>query len=211
MTAAPAARGGLEYWTRRADELGARAVVNIDHPPGRDLEALTAEHRRVLLPALAALLDGTERVVCDLGCGAGRFTADFAALVGGRAIGVEPVAKLRALAPQARGVSYRTLQQDGRLPLRDGEADVVVTVTVLGGLVAEGELAQTAAEVRRVLRPGGLVCLAESVSRSPQSGHWAPRTVAAYCSAFAWAGLVEVAQFDDAGDPISVLAGRAGT
>ncbi|MSO42136.1 MAG: class I SAM-dependent methyltransferase [Solirubrobacterales bacterium] len=210
MPVASAARGGLEYWTRRAEELGARAVVNIEHPVGRDLEDLTAEHRSVVLPALAALLDGTERVVCDLGCGAGRFTADFAALVGGRAIGVEPVAALRALAPQAPGVSYRALQPDGRLPLHDGEADVVVTVTVLGGLVAEGELAQTAAEVRRVLRPGGLLYFAESVSRSRQYEHWAPRTLEAYRSAFPWADLAEVAQFDDAKDPISVLAGRAG-
>jgi SAM-dependent methyltransferase len=212
LTAAPGPRGGLEsleYWTRRTEELGARAVVNFHHPDDRDLEALTAEHRRVLLPALEALLDGSERVVCDLGCGAGRFTADLAALIGGRAIGVEPVAALRALAPRAPGVSYRGLRRDGRLPLFDDEADVVVTVTVLGGLVAEGELAATAAEVRRVLRPGGLVYLAESVSGSSSYEHWAARTVAAYRSAFPWADLVEVAQFDDAGDPISVLAGRA--
>ena len=147
MTGAPAAPGGVEYWTRRTEELGARAVVNFDHPADRDLEAVTAEHRLVLLPALAALLDGTERVVCDLGCGAGRFTADFAALIGGRAIGVEPVAALRELAARAPGVSYRGLRGDGRLPLCDGEADVVVTVTVLGGLVADGELGKTAAQV----------------------------------------------------------------
>lgn len=209
MTGAPAAAAGLEYWARRTEELGARAVVNVDHPADRDLEALTAEHRQVLLPALAALLDGTERVVCDLGCGAGRLTADFAALIGGRAIGVEPVPALRALAPRAAGISYRGLRQHGRLPLRDAEADVVVTVTVLGGLVSEGELAETAAEVRRILRPGGLLYMAESVSRSSRYEHWAARTVAAYRSAFPWADLVEVAQFDDAGDAISVLAGRA--
>ncbi len=209
MTGAPVARGGVEYWAQRTRELGARAVVNFDHPADRDLEALTAEHRQVLVPALAALLDGTERVVCDLGCGAGRLTADFAAVIGGRAIGVEPVAALRALAPRAPGVSYRGLRRDGRLPLSDGEADVVVTVTVLGGLVAEGELAETAEEVRRVLRPGGLLYLAESVSGSSRYEHWAARTVATYRSAFPWADLGEVAQFDDAGDPISVLAGRA--
>ena len=82
----------------------------------------------------------------------------------GRAVGVEPVAALRALAPRADAVSYRGLAPDGHLPLADGEADVVVTVTVLGGLVADGELTRTAAEIRRVLRPGGLLFLAESVS-----------------------------------------------
>jgi hypothetical protein len=78
LIGAPAAGAGLEYWTRRTAEHGARAVVNVEHPANRDLDSLTAEHRLVLLPALAALLDGSERVVCDLGCGAGRFTADFA-------------------------------------------------------------------------------------------------------------------------------------
>jgi SAM-dependent methyltransferase len=209
LIGAPAASSGLEYWARRTEELGARAVVNVEHSADRDLETLTAAHRQVLLPALAALLDGSERVVCDLGCGAGRFTADFAAVIGGRAIGVEPVPALRALAPRAAGVSYRGLRADERLPLADSEADVVVTVTVLGGLVAEGELAQTATEIRRILRPGGLLYLAESVSRSSRYAHWAVRTVAAYRSAFPWADLVEVAQFDDGGDAISVLAGRA--
>jgi SAM-dependent methyltransferase len=211
LTGAAAAGGGVEYWARRTEELGARAVINIEHPADRDLESVTAGHREILLPALAALLDGTERVVCDLGCGAGRFTADFAAIIGGQAVGVEPVSALRALAPTSDGVSYRGLWPDGRLPLSDGEADVVVTVTVLGGLVAEGELAETAAGIRRILRPGGLLFLAESVSRSSRYAHWAARTVADYRSVFPWADLTEVAQFDDAGDAISVLAGRAAT
>ncbi len=203
------AAAGLQYWTRRTERLGARAVINVEHPADHDLAAVTEQHRQILLPALAALLDGSERVVCDLGCGAGRFTADFARVIGGRAVGVEPVAALRALAPRADAVSYRGLAPDGHLPLADGEADVVVTVTVLGGLVADGELTRTAAEIRRVLRPGGLLFLAESVSRSSRYEHWAPRTLAAYESAFPWADLAEVAQFDDAGDAISVLAGRA--
>jgi SAM-dependent methyltransferase len=208
LTGAPAAGGGVNYWARRTEELGARAVINIEHPADRDLETVTAEHRQILMPTLSALLDGTEKVVCDLGCGAGRFTADFAAAIGGRAVGVEPVAALRALAPPSDEVSYRGLWPDGRLPLADGEADVVVTVTVLGGLVAEGELAAAAAEIRRVLRPGGLLFLAESVSRSSRYEHWTARTIAAYRTVFPWADLVEVAQFDDAGDAISVLAGR---
>lgn len=199
---------GIAYWTARAEALGPRAVVNLDHPEGDNLDAVTAAHRAILMPALAGLLDGTERVVCDLGCGTGRFTADFAALVGGRAIGVEPVDALRALAPPGDAVSFLGLDDDGRLPLRDGEVDVLVTVTVLGGLRALGELERTATEIRRVVRPGGLVCLAESVSDTGGFDHWQPRTAATYRDAFPWADLREVARFDDAGDAISVLAGR---
>jgi len=200
---------GIAYWTARAEALGPRAVVNLDHSEDDDLDAVTAAHRAILMPALAGLLDGTERVVCDLGCGAGRFTADFAAVIGGRAIGVEPVAALRALAPAGDAVSFLGLHDDGRLPLRDGEIDVLVTVTVLGGLRAPGELERTAAEILRVVRPGGLVCLAESVSDTEGFDHWEPRTAATYQDGFPWADLREVARFDDAGDAISVLAGRA--
>ena len=199
---------GIAYWTARAEALGPRAVVNLDHPEGDDLEALTAAHRTILMPVLAGLLDGSERVVCDLGCGAGRFTADFAALVGGRAIGVEPVAALRALAPAGDDVSFVGLLDEGRLPLDDDEADVLVTVTVLGGLRAPEELEATVAEIRRVVRPGGLLCLAESASDIEPFEHWQPRSAAIYRAVFPWADLHEVARFDDAGDTISVLAGR---
>lgn len=206
---APDRLDGRAYWTERARTLGARAVVSIDHPDGTDLADVTAGHRAIVLPALAAQLDGSERTLLDLGCGTGRLTADLAALLGGRAIGVDPVAELLALAPADPSTEFRLLRPDGTLPLADDEADVVFTLTVLGGLPADGELQAMAAELRRVLRPGGLLCLAESVSDEPEVEHWTPRSFDDYAEAFAWATLTEVACFDDAGDPISVLAGRA--
>ena len=51
--------------------------------------------------------------------------------------------------------------------------------------------------------------LAESVSEQPAAGHWTFRTVAEYAAAFAWARLEKVAEFDDAGDAVSVMVGRA--
>ena len=206
---APGRVAGHAYWQARAVALGARAVVNVDHPADGTLTDVTDAHRAILLPPLAALLNGDERDVLDLGCGTGRFTADLAALVGGRAIGVDPVAELLALAAADPATEFRQLLPDAPLPLDDDCVDVVFTVTVLGGLIRDGELEAMAAEVRRVLRPGGLLYLAESVSLDPEVEHWAPRTVATYAEAFAWAPLREVAAFDDAGDAIAVLAGRA--
>lgn len=143
----------------------------------------------------------------DLGCGIGRLTGELAALVGGRAIGVDPMPELLALAPSDPAVEYRRMHPP-RLPLADGEADVVFTCLVLEGLAEPGALAGVAAEVRRVLAPGGLVFLAESVSEGESAAHWSARSVAGYRAAFPWADLVDVARLDDAGDAVSALAGR---
>ena len=200
---------GVAYWRARAKALGARAVLSTDHDGAVD--DVSDGHRERLLPELAALLPlapGPERTVLDLGCGSGRLTADLAALAG-RAIGVDPVAELLALAPAAPDVEYRRLAAAGApLPLADGEADVAFTCLVLGGIADDAALAALGAELERVLAPCGLVFLAESVSEQASAGHWTFRSVADYAAAVPWAGLQEVARFDDAGDAVSVMAGR---
>lgn len=204
-----AATEGVEYWAARARELGERSVLGLDHeaPVG----AVTDLHRGILLPILGQLLPPAPRralTVLDLGCGVGRLTGDLAALAG-KAIGVDPVAEMLALAPAHPGVIYRRLEDPaGPLPLASGEADVAFTCLVLGGVDADA-LAHVSEELLRVLKPGGLVMLAESVSEQPAAGHWTFRTAAEYSGAFAWARLEKVAEFDDAGDAVSVMVGRA--
>lgn len=200
---------GVDYWRARTAALGARAVLSTDHHGA--LEDVSAVHRAYLLPALATLLarePEARRTVLDLGCGTGRLTVDLAALAG-RAIGVDPVAELLALAPEDPAVEYRELTDTaGPLPLDDGEADVAFTCLVLGGIAGAAALAALGDELERVLTPGGLVLLAESVSARPAVGHWTFRSVAAYAAALPWAQLREVARFDDAGDAVSVMVGR---
>lgn len=206
--------GGVAYWRARAQAMGARAVVSTDHDAA--LHDVTAMHRARLLPELAALLalapgggDGTtpSRTVLDLGCGVGRLTGDLAALAG-RAIGVDPVAELLALAPAAPAVEYRHLADPaGPLPLADGEVAAAFTCLVLGGLDGAA-LVAVGHELERVLAPCGIVLLAESVSDRPAVDHWAFRSAADYAAALPWAGLQVVARFDDAGDAVSVMAGR---
>ena len=208
-SASAPAGGGVGYWRERARALGARAVLSTDHDA--DVDEVTAAHRAFLLPELAALLPvgrSPDRTVLDLGCGSGRLTADLAALVG-RAIGVDPVPEMLALAPAAPGVEYRLLEDaGGPLPVGDGEVDVVFTCLVLGGIQDTAALAALGAEFERVLAPGGVVMLAESVSDRAAVGHWTFRSVSDYAAAMRWAGLEVVARFDDAGDAVSVLAGR---
>lgn len=198
---------GVDYWRQRAIALGDRAVVNLDHPVDGDLDAVSDGHRAQLFPLLRAELTGAERTVLDLGCGTGRFTAGLAALVGGRAIGVDPVGELLALAPPHPDVAYRRMDE-AVLPVGDGEVDVVFTSLVLGGIPMPA-LGRTMAEIRRVLAPGGLVFLSESVSDGAGAAHWKTRTADDYRALLPWAGLRETGGFDDAGDAIAVLVGRA--
>lgn len=208
-TLRPASRQAVGYWRKRAEALGARAVLNLDHDGSVD--DVTAMHRALLLPQLAALLPlapGPVRTVLDLGCGTGRLTGDLAALVG-RAIGVDPVAGMIARAPLGAAVEYRQLLDPaGPLPLADGEVAVAFTCLVLGGIDGRVALAAMGAELERVLAPRGIVFLAESVSDQPPAGHWTFRSVGDYAAALPWAGLQEVSRFDDAGDAVSVMAGR---
>jgi SAM-dependent methyltransferase len=204
-----ASRHGVAYWRERAESFGARAVLNLDHEDSVD--AVTAGHRALLLPQLAALLPlapGPVRTVLDLGCGSGRLTGDLAALTG-RAIGVDPVAGMIARAPLGVAVEYRRLRDPaGPLPLADGEVAVAFTCLVLGGIDGPVALAAMGAEIERVLAPCGIVFLAESVSDQPPAGHWTFRSVGDYAAALPWAGLREISRFDDAGDAVSVMAGR---
>ena len=196
-----------DYWEDRARRYGRRAAINLDHPEG-SLDRVSARHADLLLPVLATHLRGDERAVLDLGCGPGRMTGALAALVaGGRAIGADPTQAMLDLAPPVTGVEYRRMEE-GRLPLSDGEVDVVFTCLVLGGILAPEVLARTAAEVRRVLAPGGLVFLCESDGVAQPGIHWAARSPDDYRAAFPWAGLDAVAGFDDGGDPVAVLVGR---
>ncbi|MDQ8047324.1 MAG: class I SAM-dependent methyltransferase [Solirubrobacteraceae bacterium] len=199
---------GLDYWRERARTLGARAVISTDHDGS--IDDVSAMHRAWLLPELAALLPlspGPHRTILDLGCGTGRLTGDLAELVG-HAIGVEPVESLLALATPAAEVEYRHLTDpDGPLPVADGEVQVAFTCLVLGGL-DRAALDAMGDELERTLAPCGLVFLTESVSEQAAADHWTFRSVDDYASAMPWAGLQEIARFDDAGDPVSVLAGR---
>ena len=96
--------------------------------------------------------------VLDLGCGTGRFTPALAGEFGGPVVGVEPSARMRAVAEEsARHPAVRYLAGAAEaVPLPDASCDLVLIYLVLHHVA---DHAAAAAEVARVLRPGGRVLI----------------------------------------------------
>ena len=115
--------------------------------------------------AIAPILQG--ETVVDIGCGAGMDLLLAARRTGssGRAIGIDMTEAMRGRARSSAAAAglnnVEVLSGDAtNLPLFDGSVDVVISNGVLN-LVPEKEKAF--AEIRRVLRPGGRLQLADIV------------------------------------------------
>jgi SAM-dependent methyltransferase len=199
----PSAR---DYWETRAAQHGVRSVLDLRHSDA-EVAAVTAEQERTLFPLLRARLETRDKLVLDFGCGPGRFTSGLAQLVGGRAVGIDPVERYLEIAPRNENVEYRALRA-GRIDAPDASFDVVWICIVLGGIVGGRELKKTAREIERVLRPGGLLFLVENTSEVRGGYYWQYRSADDYRRLFPAVALETVTQYLDIDQVMSVLAGR---
>lgn len=174
---------------------------------GGEIEAVTRMQTERILPVLRARLRGDERFALDFGCGSGRFTALLASAIGGRALGVDPVAALLELAPRTAAVDFRQMR-DGRIPLPEASTDVVFVCLVLGGITDPNELAAATRELARVLRPQGLLLLIENTTQRSDLPHWRYRSAAGYSALFPDVALAPVDHYFDLGERVEILAGR---
>jgi SAM-dependent methyltransferase len=195
------------HWDQHAERYGVRAVVNVGHPADQ-FAAVTEKQKQLLLPLFRERLRGDETRLLDFGCGPGRFTADLARLATARAVGLDPTARLLSLAPGNASVSYVRARGTG-IPAASGSFDAVWVCQVLGGILADRDLAASAAEIRRVLKPGGLLFVVENTSDKPDAAHWRYRSVPFYRRLFPAHELAHLADYDDLGERNSVLGGRS--
>jgi ubiquinone/menaquinone biosynthesis C-methylase UbiE len=109
-------------------------------------------------------------LIVDLGCGTGRFTQPLSDRLNTRVLGLDPSEKMLAAA-RSKGhgqrVEFSQLRGEA-LPIDDSAADMVFMSMVLHHLP---DPVRTARECRRVLRPGGCVCVRNGTREAevPQS------------------------------------------
>ena len=132
--------------------------------------ARTWIEQRDLRIVLAGALEG--RVVgraAEVGSGFGRMTpvlTEFAASVSGFEREGAFVEEASALHP---AISFARVDTLARLPAADASYDLVLTFTVLQHLV-DAVLEEVAGEIRRVLRPSGVLVLCEETDASHRAG-----------------------------------------
>lgn len=116
---------------------------------------MMAEHRQKLVPRAKGR-------VLELGMGAGANLPFYDPAEVSEVVGVEPSAELRAMAgnaPRAQGLAVRIEDGVGEaLPFEAGSFDSILCTFTLCSV---GDVAQTLAEARRVIRPGGVLLFHE--------------------------------------------------
>jgi demethylmenaquinone methyltransferase/2-methoxy-6-polyprenyl-1,4-benzoquinol methylase len=141
-----------------------------------------AASQRAAVALLAETTDLAGARVVEVGCGPGARLADLRRRVGdaGRVVGVDAAP---GMAAAARGRGGAVVLGDARrLPLATGSADAVLALDVLD-LFSTPDLGRVLGEARRVLRPGGRLCVVTMTtadvpdSRFLRAYEWVYRTV----------------------------------
>jgi SAM-dependent methyltransferase len=194
-------------WDRRARRLGVRAVGHIrwdEERFERETQALWDRLSPHVLDLCKAAGDAT---VLDFGCGAGR----FAGRLHGKGFRVAAVDVSFEMLRLARGlVTLAQIPPGGELPFARGAFDVLWACLVLQH-IPDSALPSVVGELRRVLRPGGVVLLCENTHRAKgrqsKSKHVVFRSPEEYIDLFP--GLAVVDRFAIEGERHTVFAGRS--
>lgn len=195
----------IDYWELRSQQFGARSVLNINHSK-EEMNAVTAYQMKEIFPHLKAALSKEDKIILDFGCGPGRFTTHLATLINGRAIGVDPISRFLQLAPKSANVEYKLLEK-GIIPLADHQVDVVWICLVLGG-IKEEDIGQVVSEIKRVLKPNGLIFLIENTTNKSSKKYWYFRSVKWYKDIFQPCKLRHEHDYLDLEQTISIISGR---
>jgi SAM-dependent methyltransferase len=144
-------------------------VVDVDGPRAVLRAYLEQRAVREMLKAVCPADSHANAAACDVGCGFGRLTpvlTEFAASLVGFEREPDLVATARRLQP---GIDFRPLDTLTALPADAASFDLGLVFTVLQH-VPEPEVRAVIAEIRRILKPGGILLLCEETDPSLEAG-----------------------------------------
>jgi ubiquinone/menaquinone biosynthesis C-methylase UbiE len=207
-----------EAWEGRAKALGERAVLHVGHKTVEQQIAIFQKQEAAILPIFEiAIANDRPKFTLDFGCGVGRWTEILARITGGIVEAIDPTQQFLEIAESHRkspSVTY-TAYHDGVIPFPGESMDAVWACMVLSTIldVSGGMFEHTVSELRRVLRPGGLMFLVDNTSGPPhrpvvRSPYSISRTVEEYSRAFNWCGLRAVGEYEDLGEINTIFIGR---
>ena len=170
----------ISGWGGRAPERGWAVAVSLDNQAGYwGSVGLTKAFTHPIDVGWLRGVGGSARIV-DYGCGYGR----VAGLVRGHGFGgVEGFDVSAGLVERARraypDLRFETLTRPPGLPIADGEVDAVLLIAVLTCVPTDAGQRELIGELRRVLRPGGLLYVSDvllqaderNVGRYREFGH----------------------------------------
>jgi ubiquinone/menaquinone biosynthesis C-methylase UbiE len=195
----------IDYWNRRARDMGERAVVSMRY--NLTVDEITAYQEQNIFPILRKELNGKERSVLDFGCGSGRFTAKLATLIRGKAIGADPIRDLLDIARRSDPVNEYILTEKNRIPLPDKSIDIIWICLVMGGIPDTG-IIPVSNEIKRVLNDNGLLILIENTSPLNNTAYWSYRTMNYYLDLFSFANLSVTGGYREIDEEITIFTGR---
>jgi ubiquinone/menaquinone biosynthesis C-methylase UbiE len=119
-------------------------------------------HPRVLQRLFDAAQENEHQRILEVGCGTGNYIRTLQGALHCTAFGIDPsTGMLMAAASMSQDVCYAQARAE-RLPIAPGTIDFVFNVDVIHHVRG---LAESYDEIRRILKPGGMVC---TVTESPQ-------------------------------------------
>jgi len=153
-----------ETWERRAEKGKLPAVIDPGDLKGRKNLYIDTLQKIAIQKAMGK---GKKEIIIDFGCGGGRFS-DILSHYCKFLVGLEITPEmLRISKNECENSNIGFVLYDGlNLPMKENEADLLVSVNVLQYITDDGELENILKEIKRCLKPDGEVICIEQVTKN---------------------------------------------